>query len=78
MISASHLKEDGVQNYLVFQPMQRYFKRNVGVGSGNYMYLWKSKGFSDERINSVTTCNYSNTPQLSYYGTKPRVEFSGR
>ena len=26
-IGKSHFKEDGVQNYLVFQPMSRYFKR---------------------------------------------------
>ena len=32
---------------------------------------------SDERINSNTASNYSITPQLSYYGTKTRVKFSG-
>ena len=35
--------------------MYRYFKRIAGVGSGNNIYLWKSKGLSDERINSITT-----------------------
>ena len=35
----SHFEEDGTQNYLVFQPMYRYFKRNAGVGSGNYIYF---------------------------------------
>ena len=30
----SHFEEDGPQNYLVFQPMYRYFKRIAGVGSG--------------------------------------------
>ena len=30
----SHLEEDGIQNYLVFQPMHRYFRKIVGVGSG--------------------------------------------
>ena len=49
--------------------MYRYFKRIAGVGSGNYIYFWKSKGLSYERINSVTTSNYS--------GTKARVKFSG-
>ena len=33
---------------------------------------------SDERINSITASNYSVTPFLDYYGTKTRVEFSGR
>ena len=31
--------------------MYRYFKRIVGVGSGHYIYFWKSKGLSDEKIN---------------------------
>ena len=48
----SHFEEDGTQNYLVFQPMYRYFKRVV---TGNYIYFWKSKGFFDEKINSITT-----------------------
>ena len=57
--------------------MQKYFKRIAGVGSGNYIYFWKSKGLSDERINSITTSNYSITPELNNYGTKTRVTFSG-
>ena len=44
----SHFEEDGTQNDLVFQPMYRYFKRVAGVGTGNYIYFWKSKGLSDE------------------------------
>ena len=28
----SNFEEDGTQNYLVFQPMYRYFKRISGVG----------------------------------------------
>ena len=45
--------------------MYRYFKKIVDVGSGNYIYFWKSKGLSDERINSITTSNYSITPNYS-------------
>ena len=48
--------------------MYRYFKKIASVGSGNYIYFVKSKGLSDERINSITTFNYSITPELSYYG----------
>ena len=59
-----HFEEDGTQNYLVFQPMYRYFKRIAGVGSGNYIYFWKSKRFSNEIINSITTSNYSITPEF--------------
>ena len=32
---------------------------------------------SDERLNSITASNYKITPELSYYGTKTRVEFNG-
>ena len=39
----SHFEEDGTQNYLVFEPMHRYFKRVIGVGTGNCIYFWKSK-----------------------------------
>ena len=76
-IGKSHFEEDGTQNYLVFQPMYRYFKRIAGVDNGNYIYYWQSKGLSDEKINSITASNYSVTPFLDYYGTKTRVEFSG-
>ena len=60
----------------MFQPMYRY-KRIIGVGSGSYIYFWKSKGLSDERINFITTLNYIITPELSRYGTKTRVKLSG-
>ena len=55
----SHFEEDGTQNYLVFQPIYRYFKRIAGVGSGNYIYIWKSKELSDDRISSINASNYS-------------------
>ena len=42
-----HFGEDGGQNYLVFQPMYRYFERVAGVSTGNYICFWKSKGLSD-------------------------------
>ena len=57
--------------------MYRYFKRIAGVGSGNYIYFCKSKGLPDENINSITTSDYSITPELDYYGAKIRVKFSG-
>ena len=57
--------------------MYRYFKQISGVGSDNYIYFWKSKGFSDENITAPNTSDYKFIPELSYYGTKTRVEFSG-
>ena len=52
--------------------MYRYFNIMPGVSSGDYIYFWKSKGLSNERINSNTASNYSITPELSYYGTNAR------
>ena len=57
--------------------MYRYFKKIAGVGNGSYIYYWKSKGSRDEKTNSVKTSDHSITPNLSYYGTKTRVEFNG-
>ena len=42
-IGKSHFEEDGTENYLVFLPMYKYFKRVGGVGNGNYIYYWQSK-----------------------------------
>ena len=41
--------------------MYRYFKRIAGVGSGNHIYFWKSKGLSGERLDSITASNYKIT-----------------
>ena len=57
--------------------MYRYLKRIAGAGSGNYIYFSKSKALSDERLDSFTASNYKITPELSFYGTKTRVEFNG-
>ena len=75
--SKSHFVDnDGTQNYLVLQPVNRCFKRIIDVGSGEYIYFWKSKGLSDEKINSITTCDYTITPELSYVDDKIRVKFN--
>ena len=67
-----------MQCYLVFQPIPGYFKRIACVSNGNYIYYWKSKALSDERINSIKTSYYGITPCLSYCDTnKIRVKFDG-
>ena len=43
----SHFEDDGTQNYLVYQPTQRHFKRTDSGINANYVYYWKSKGLSD-------------------------------
>ena len=41
----SHFEEDGMQNYLMSQPVQRYFKRIVNVGNDNYFYFENLKDY---------------------------------
>ena len=57
--------------------MNRYFKRVAAVGNGYHIYVWKSKGLSDENITAPSTTDYSLNQKLTYFGTKTRVEFSG-
>ena len=45
-IGKSHFEEDGTQNYLVFQPINRYFK----MIANRKISSWKCKGLSDESI----------------------------
>ena len=49
-IGKSHFEEDGTQNYLVFQPIVRYFKI---LPNTNYVLSWKSKGLSTQTINHI-------------------------
>ena len=51
-IGKSHFEEDKKdtkKNKIKrYQPIKRYFKVIAGVGNGNYIYYWKSKGLYDE------------------------------
>ena len=73
-IGKSHFGEDGTQNYLVFQPVYRYFKI---ITNTDYISSWKSKRLSAESIKPPTTSDNSLTPALNYYGTKTRAKFTG-
>ena len=73
-IDKSHFEEDGTQYYLVFQPLNKYFKVIINT---NYISSWKSKGLSAESIKPPKTSDNSLTPALSYYSTKTRVKFTG-
>ena len=59
----SHFEEDGAQNYLVFQPINRYFKH---IGNR------KSKGLSDETIEPPATSDNSLNPLIDYVDDKIR------
>ena len=73
-IGKSHFEEDGTQNYLVFQPINKYFKV---ITNTDYVSSWKSKGLSAETIKPPTTSDNNLTPAVSYYGIKERVKFAG-
>ena len=70
----SHFEEDDAQNYLVFQPIKKYFKV---IANTDYVSSWKSKGLSAETFKPPSTSYNSLTPSLSYYDTKTRVKFTG-
>ena len=70
-IGKSHFKEDGTQNYLVVQPINKYFKLNTNT---IYILSWHSKGLSTETIDPPTT-NLSLL--IDYVGNKIRVKFTG-
>ena len=55
-IDKSHFEEDGTQNYLVFQPLNNYFKV---ITNTDYISLWKSKELSAESIKPPTTSGHS-------------------
>ena len=49
-----------------------------GGANGIYVYYWKSKGLSDEKINFIKTSDHGLIPYLDYYDTnKIRVKFNG-
>ena len=74
-IEKSHFEEDGVQNYLVFQPINKYFK---SITNSNYILSWIFKGLSNESIKPPSAPNNFLTPSLNYLDTKTRVKFSGK
>ena len=77
-IGKSHFEKDGIQTYLVFQPIIRYFKVNTVVGVTDYVLSWKSKGLSAEIIKPSTASDNSFTPTINYYyAAKIRVKFTG-
>ena len=64
----NHFEEDGTQNYLVFQPMYKYFEK---IGNTDNISEWKSIGWSDEIPDNTLA------PELIYYGQRMYVKFNG-
>ena len=72
-IDKNHFEKDGTQNYLVFQPLNKFFKRT----NTKYISSWQSKGLSDKTIKHSSRSDNSLNLTASYYGTKARLEFRG-
>ena len=75
-IGKSHFEENGEQNYLVFQPLNKYFKIITNANT-KYISPWQSKGLSGKSIKPPATGDYILNPKVNYYGTKTRLEFRG-
>ena len=59
------------------QPIARYIKTG-NVKDINYVLSWKSKGLSDEKIESIKRANYLLNPHFDVYNvTKIRMKFNG-
>ena len=63
-IGKSHFDEDGTQNYLVFQPLKKYFRLITNTLS---ILSWQSKRLSTENIDPPTTSLF---PSINYAGKK--------
>ena len=70
-IDKSYFEEDGTQNYLVFQPLNKSFKLIINKLS---ILSWQSKRLSTENIDPPTTSLF---PSINYVGNKIRVKFTG-
>ena len=73
-IGKSYFKEDCTQNYLVFQPLNKYFKI---IANKKYISSWQSKGLSDKIAKPPATSDNSLTPLIDYHGNKIRIKFTG-
>ena len=68
-----------MQNYFVFQPMYKYFKRVIDSTNNTvYVHYWQSKLLSDGKINTPSTSNSNDqAPVLEYGGAGIRLKFKG-
>ena len=75
----NYFGDDGMQNYSVFQPMYKYFKRVIdSTNNTGYVHYWQSKGLSDGKINAPgTSSSNDQAPILEYGGGGIRLKFKG-
>ena len=65
-IGKSHFEEDGTQNYLVFQPINKYFKV---IANTDYVSSWKSKGWSVDKMKKTGFNGYAYDFSVDYDAT---------
>ena len=63
----NRFEEDGTQNYLTFQPLNKYLTL---IGSTKYILSWKYKGLSNETIKPIATSDNIVTSLIDYYTSK--------
>ena len=66
----NYFGDDGMQNYFVFQPMYKYFKKVIDSADNTvYVHYWQSQGLSDRKINAPgTSSSNDQAPVLEYGG----------
>ena len=72
-IGKNYFEENGTQNYIVFQPVSRYFKT---IANTKFISSWESKGLSNKTITPYATSDNSLTPLIGYYDVKIRLKFN--
>ena len=73
-IGKSDFDQDDTHNYLVSQPLNKYFKV---IANTDYVPSWKSKELSAETIKPRPTSDNKLTPPLSCYDTKTKLKLTG-
>ena len=68
----NYFDEDGIQNYLVFQSILKYFTLN-----SSWITKWELKGLSNESLEVVSTSSNTLTRSVNYYRKKTRLKFTG-
>ena len=67
----SHYEDDDPQNYLVFQPVNKYVRK---IANSNHISSWMFQGLPDENIKLPAVSNNSLAPALNYINTKLQVK----
>ena len=72
----NYFDSDGTQNYLVFQPVYKYFKI-FAKNNCTFISSWESKVLSNEKISSINTSSFNSSPTFVYDNAKIKVKFNG-